>query len=80
MKRRSLMLAAISSAVCASVVSEGYAALVPPFMLNCVVTIGVAASTAQNGVVVGPPVWHTIGTGFFYGHLVKNDPDISKRI
>jgi hypothetical protein len=74
------MLAAISSATCALVGSEDHATLVPPFMLNCVVTIGIAASAVLNGVLVGPPVWHTIGTGFFYGHLIKADPDPAKRI
>ena len=40
-------------------------ALIPPFFLDCVVAIG-----ADTGVA-SPPQW--MASGFFYGHLVKED-------
>lgn len=54
------------------------AALIPPFMINSVVAIGVKRPVPVPGQ---PPKleWFTVGTGFFYGHKVKDDPDPTKR-
>jgi hypothetical protein len=55
------------------------AALLPPGMINAVVALGATVNTAPPGQ---PPKfeWVTLGTGFFYGHKVKDDPDVTKRI
>jgi Trypsin-like peptidase domain len=57
----------------------GRAALIPPEYSNAVVAIGVLKTTVETGK---PPVseWVTVGTGFFYGAVVKDDPDPKKRL
>lgn len=56
------------------------ASLIPQFFTDCVVALG--------GKQVIPPArpgdvpheeWQTVGTGFFYGYLVKDDADPTKR-
>jgi len=54
------------------------AALLPPGFLNCVVALGTEQQVSENGQSPHPQ-WQTEGTGFFYGYLVKNDPDPKKR-
>ena len=54
------------------------AALLPPFFISAVVALGGDQPFAEPG---SPPAncWVTEGTGFFYGYLVHNDSDLSKR-
>ena len=47
-----------------------HAALVPPFFIDAVVAIGSGRDSK----------WSTDGSGFFYGYLVKDDPDPLKRL
>jgi hypothetical protein len=56
-----------------------YAALIPPSFANAVVAIGFIKTITEAGK---PPVseWITIGTGFFYGAKVKDDPDPTKQL
>jgi hypothetical protein len=54
------------------------AAQLPPVFIDSVVAIGSVRQTS----LIGEPlhlVWATEGTGFFYGYLVKPDPDPAKR-
>jgi S1-C subfamily serine protease len=55
-----------------------HAALLPPSMIDSVVALGAMMNTASPGQ---PPKieWVTLGTGFFYGYKVKDDPDVTKR-
>jgi S1-C subfamily serine protease len=56
------------------------AALLPPSFINCVVAIGsVRLELSPVGAQQPRPVWRTEGTGFFYGYLVHNDDDATKR-
>jgi hypothetical protein len=55
------------------------ATLVPPGFLNCVVALGYNGPGIQNGSPV-PHMWHTTGTGFFYGHLFRDDVDPAKKL
>ncbi len=50
------------------------AALIPPFFINAVVAIG--RNVSNPG---GQPRWVTEGSGFFYGYLIQDDPDPTKR-
>jgi hypothetical protein len=52
--------------------------LLPEFFINCAVAIGDISSTFMPGA---PPrtEWQTFGTGFFYGYLVKDDAEPTKR-
>lgn len=59
--------------------SSSNATLVPPFYLDCVAAIGYSGPGLQNNILVDH-MWHTSGTGFFYGHLVEDDPDPAKRL
>ena len=77
MKRRLAMKLAAFAAV-TGLPGRAGASLVPPGFLNCVVAIGFTGPGVQNGVTV-PKMWHTTGTGFFYGHLTEGDPDPGKR-
>lgn len=55
------------------------AALLPPSFVGSVVSLG-AMQTLQEDPGKPPTTkWVTVGTGFFYGYLVKNDPDVSQR-
>lgn len=52
----------------------GHAAQIPPFFINSVVAIG--HNERQSN---GAQIWVTEASGFFYGYLVQDDPDPSKR-
>jgi Trypsin-like peptidase domain len=79
MRRRAILTFALSATLAASLpTSQISAALVPPGFLNCVVALGFSVPTLQNGAMV--QMWHTVGTGFFYGYLTTDDPDILKRL
>jgi hypothetical protein len=49
------------------------AARIPPSWLNAVVAIGHTEQTPTG------PAWITEASGFFYGYLVRDDPDPAKR-
>jgi S1-C subfamily serine protease len=52
--------------------------LSPAFFLNCAVAIGDLATIVAPGAA--PHVeWQTFGTGFFYGYLIKDDAEPTKR-
>jgi hypothetical protein len=54
------------------------AALIPPFMINSVVAIGLPSNANPAGQI--PNVeWVTFGTGFFYGYKVKDNPNPGNR-
>ena len=53
----------------------GDAARIPPNWLNAVVAIGHMAPNPTTRT----PEWATVGSGFFYGYLVQDDPDPTKR-
>ena len=55
------------------------AALIPPFMLDSVAAIGVKTYVSSSPGQIPKLEWFTAGTGFFYGHKVKDDPDPLKR-
>lgn len=73
--------------VCLSLgVRPVWAAQVPPGAIDSVAAIGIMLpSEVKPGDQPPKPgeqpplVWHTEGTGFFYGYLVKDDPDPLKR-
>jgi S1-C subfamily serine protease len=54
-------------------------ALIPPMYVDSVVALGSMQPVPQSGQ---PPrvEWKTVGTGFFYGYLITNDPEPAKRI
>ena len=54
------------------------AALVPPNFMFCVVALGGPVPEIQENTLVGYR-WSAVGTGFFYGHLVKPEDDPTKR-
>lgn len=55
-----------------------HAALLPPGFITAVVSLGTTQILQESGK---PPItkWVTVGTGFFYGYLVHDDPDPKKR-
>lgn len=58
--------------------AKAKATLLPPFMMDSVVALGAMLNTSPPGQ---PPriEWVTLGTGFFYGYKIKDDPDPNKR-
>jgi hypothetical protein len=78
MKRRSALTLPFYIAAFPAFPRRARAALIPPSFLDCVVALGFSGPGNQNGVPV-PQMLHTIGTGFYYGYLFKDDPDIAKR-
>jgi hypothetical protein len=54
-----------------------HAALIPPLFINSVVALGSmqAVSSAAHHTE-----WQTVGTGFFYAYLVRDDTDPAKRV
>jgi hypothetical protein len=59
---------------------NSHATLIPPFYLNSVVALGSMLPKQPLAPGEAPHlVWFTEGTGFFYGHLIHNDPDKQKR-
>jgi hypothetical protein len=77
-RRNVLRLPAVAVAA-ALVPSQSNATLVPPSYLDCVVALGFSGPGLQNNLPV-PHAWHTIGTGFFYGRLIEDNPDPGKRL
>jgi hypothetical protein len=62
------------------ITGEARAALVPPYFFSTVVALG--GMQLVPAIEAGkPPVmkWVTEGTGFFYGYLVQDDPDQTKK-
>jgi Trypsin-like peptidase domain len=62
----------------ALIVFPAIAALLPPRFANAVVALG----SMQPRILPGQPCtteWFTEGTGFLYGYLIKDDPDMAKR-
>jgi hypothetical protein len=53
-------------------------ALVPPYFMFCVVALGGPIPQISENTLIGYK-WSAVGTGFFYGHLVKADDDPAKR-
>ena len=56
-----------------------YAALIPPFFLNNVGALGNEALRQTDPTQPPKLEWVTVGTGFFYGYLVKDDPEPANR-
>jgi S1-C subfamily serine protease len=54
------------------------AALVPPNFMFSVVALGGPVPEIQENTLVGYR-WSAVGTGFFYGHLLKPEDDPTKR-
>jgi hypothetical protein len=69
---------AILLAVFFSLTPCARAAQIPPFFINSVVALGGERPISVPGLP-DHTEWQTAGTGFFYGYLVQNDPDQSKR-
>jgi hypothetical protein len=69
----------LAALVAALASRDSVAALIPSFFVNCVVALGFVGPGVENQIQVAR-MWHTIGTGFFYGKLLKDDPDITKRM
>jgi hypothetical protein len=68
-------------AVIATVISTGsLAAELSPAAMDAVVALGITRNTPSIDNPVVHPEWFTEGTGFFYGHLTKDDPDPAKRL
>src|ERR1700674_3651535 len=65
---RNMML----SLFCAALL--GHAAMLPPSFIDSVVAIG-----HNEQAPGGPATWITEASGFFYGYLVQEDPDPTKR-
>ncbi len=72
-------IAALIAVIVTAAFYSANAALLPPAFLDSVVALGAMVNTAPPGQ---PPKveWATVGTGFFYGHKVKDDPDGTKRL
>src|ERR1700691_1012269 len=51
---------------------------IPPFFMDCVVVLGSQQPVERPGEAPRAE-WRTVGTGFFYGYLVKDDPEPAKR-
>jgi hypothetical protein len=76
--RLSFFAAAIS---CICLTKYSSAATIPPTYIDSVVALGAMQPVLEGGRPVSPARLHWVpeGTGFFYGHLVIDDPDIAKR-
>jgi hypothetical protein len=57
---------------------DAIAARIPPFFMDCVVVLGGPLPVERPGEVTRTE-WRAIGTGFFYGYLIKDDPEPVKR-
>jgi hypothetical protein len=75
-----LRVCLLALVVIVAIPQQSIAAQVPPAFINSVVAIGgiVLNAVAPDGRVLTTK-WGTIGTGFFYGHLMTGDPDPLKR-
>jgi hypothetical protein len=65
-------------AIIAMFAFPAHAALLPPSMIDSVVALGAMVNTAPPGQPLKIE-WATLGTGFFYGYKVKDDPEVTKR-
>ncbi len=79
MDRRGFLNLPLGAALLATGITGAHAALVPAYFLDCVVALGFSGPGVNNGVPV-MKMWHTIGTGFFYGYLRADAPDVLKRL
>jgi S1-C subfamily serine protease len=79
MRRRTMLTAAAAAVAAASLPRELRAAVLPEVFLDCVVAIGFVGPGVRNGVAV-ERMWHTIGTGFFWGTVAVPNDDASKRL
>jgi Trypsin-like peptidase domain len=74
------VIRAAALAVLFLVMGQARAALVPPYYFSTVVALG--SMQVVPSIEPGKPPtikWVTEGTGFFYGYLVQDDPDIAKK-
>ena len=72
------VIASLTAIIVVVVLSPARAALFPPGMIDSVVALGAMVNTAPLGQ--SPKIeWVTLGTGFFYGYKIKDDPDVQKR-
>jgi S1-C subfamily serine protease len=78
MRRRTFLRLPLFGALAAAGIAPSRAALIPPFFTFCVVAIGGRISETQNGKVISSK-WVATGTGFFFGQLIKPDPELAKR-
>jgi V8-like Glu-specific endopeptidase len=70
-------LAACTLSLLASSVN---AALIPPFFMDSVATLGGEQPVPTQRIIEPQQMnWVTEGTGFFYGELIKDDPDPLKQ-
>jgi hypothetical protein len=76
--RRDFIKLPLLGTLAAAGILPAHAALIPPFFAYCVVAIGVQIVEVRDGKPVNIR-WVAIGTGFFYGQLLKPDPDMAKR-
>jgi hypothetical protein len=57
------------------------AAQIPPFFINSVVALGEEQLQQAEHLGEAPHMeWSTEGTGFFYGYLIKDDPNPEKKL
>jgi hypothetical protein len=74
------VIRAAALAVLCLVMGQARAALVPPYYFSTVVAL--RSMQVVPSIEPGKPPtikWVTEGTGFFYGYLVQDDPDIAKK-
>jgi|ERR1039458_1700267 hypothetical protein len=55
------------------------ASLLPPGLLDAVVAVGTDVPVPPTADTPSHVEWYTTGTGFFYGQMIKPDPDPKKR-
>jgi Trypsin-like peptidase domain len=70
----------LALAVICLIMGQTRAALVPPYFFTTVVALG-GMQLVPSAEAGKPPAmkWVTEGTGFFYGYLVQDDPDQTKK-
>jgi hypothetical protein len=56
-----------------------HAALIPPLFINSVVALG-SMQAVSSAALPHHTEWQTVGTGFFYAYLVRDDTDPAKRV
>jgi hypothetical protein len=76
--RRDMRLVPIATVATLCLCVSVQAALVPPVFINSVVALGSMQMMQEVGQAPSLQ-WQTSGTGFFYGYMVQNDEDVSKR-
>jgi hypothetical protein len=78
-RRDFIKLSFYGASLAAACAAPALASLIPPHFTYCVVAIGVQVTEFRDGKPSNSK-WVAIGTGFFYGHLSKPDPDLTKRL